>query len=128
MRTAAGTPATRASAGTPTARASTGQSAARASAAPSAARASTAPAVRAAVRPPVSSSARTPARRPAPPAPSADAVTELARRVREQAHDLVRRLPSADDAEALRRVAQLREQLDGLTAAVVGRACRGPVR
>ncbi|MBK0375437.1 hypothetical protein I3215_21475 [Streptomyces sp. RB110-1] len=132
MRTAAGTPATRASAGTPTARASTGQSATRASAAPSAARASTgpsaAPAVRAAVRPPVSSSARTPARRPAPPAPSADAVTELARRVREQAHDLVRRLPSADDAEALRRVAQLREQLDGLTAAVVGRACRGPVR
>ncbi|WP_405635816.1 hypothetical protein OG543_12885 [Streptomyces sp. NBC_01178] len=63
-----------------------------------------------------------------PPAPSADAVAELARRVREQAHDLVRRLPSADDAEALRRVAQLREQLDGLTAAVVGRACRGSVR
>ncbi|WP_031055098.1 hypothetical protein [Streptomyces sp. NRRL F-5702] len=84
--------------------------------------------MRAAVRPPVPSSARTPARRPAPPAPSADAVTELARRVREQAHDLVRRLPSADDAEALRRGAQLREQLDGLTAAVVGRACRGPRR
>ncbi|MFI1191178.1 hypothetical protein [Streptomyces californicus] len=87
-----------------------------------------APAARTAVRPPVSPPARTPVRRSAPPAPSADAVTELARRVREQAHDLVRRLPTADDAEALRRVAQLREQLDGLTAAVVGRACRGPVR
>ncbi|WP_069742420.1 hypothetical protein [Streptomyces sp. EN23] len=63
-------------------------------------------------------------RRPVPPVPSAEAVTDLARRVREQAHDLVRRLPTADDEEALRRVAQLREQLDGLTAAVVGRACR----
>ncbi|MFH9609754.1 hypothetical protein [Streptomyces sp. NPDC017448] len=80
------------------------------------------------VRAPGRPAGRTPPRRPAPPAPSADAVAELARRVREQAHDLVRRLPTADDAEALRRVAQLREQLDGLTAAVVGRACRGPVR
>ncbi|MFF8555148.1 hypothetical protein ACF058_20175 [Streptomyces sp. NPDC015501] len=78
-------------------------------------------------RPSATPAGRTPPRRPAP-APSADAVAELARRVREQAHDLVRRLPSADDAEALRRVAQLREQLDGLTAAVVGRACRGSVR
>ncbi|MFE9460427.1 hypothetical protein [Streptomyces californicus] len=93
-----------------------------------AARTSAASAARTSVRAPVSPPARTPVRRSAPPAPSADVVTELARRVREQAHDLVRRLPAADDAEALRRVAQLREQLDGLTAAVVGRACRGPVR
>ncbi|MFH8884942.1 hypothetical protein [Streptomyces californicus] len=117
MRASAGAPAApvvRASAGAPAVRASAGAPAA--------------PVVRTGVRSPVSSSARTPVRRPAPPAPSADAVTELARRVREQAHDLVRRLPAADDAEALRRVAQLREQLDGLTAAVVGRACRGPVR
>ncbi|AXI73057.1 hypothetical protein ACFY9H_28530 [Streptomyces bacillaris] len=55
--------------------------------------------------------------------PSEESVAELARSVREHAHDLVRRLPSADDEEALRRVAKLREQLDGLTAAVIGRAC-----
>ncbi|MFE2294198.1 hypothetical protein [Streptomyces sp. NPDC059452] len=55
--------------------------------------------------------------------PSEESVAELARSVREHAHDLVRRLPSVDDEEALRRVAQLREQLDGLTAAVIGRAC-----
>ncbi|ARF74177.1 hypothetical protein B7C62_19475 [Kitasatospora albolonga] len=58
--------------------------------------------------------------------PSEEAVAELARSVREHAHDLVRWLPSADDEEALRRVAQLREQLDGLTAAVIGRACGTP--
>ncbi|WP_228993078.1 hypothetical protein [Streptomyces sp. DH8] len=104
-------------------------------AAPPAVRAAALPATVPAVRSPAMPArapgrlaGRTPPRRPAPPAPSADAVAELARRVREQAHDLVRRLPTADDAEALRRVAQLREQLDGLTAAVVGRACRGPVR
>ncbi|WP_069739799.1 hypothetical protein [Streptomyces sp. EN27] len=66
-----------------------------------------------------------------PPLPSAEALTDLAGRVREReqaAHDLVRRLPAAGDEEALRRVAQVRERLDGLTAAVVGRACRGPAR
>ncbi|MEU0060457.1 helix-turn-helix transcriptional regulator [Streptomyces sp. NPDC006334] len=47
---------------------------------------------------------------------------EIAKDIQDSARDLARLLPSSDGEEPLRRVAQLHEQLDGLTAAVVGRA------
>jgi transcriptional regulator with XRE-family HTH domain len=49
-------------------------------------------------------------------------LAELARDIQDGARDLARLLPSLDGEEPLRRVVQLQEQLDGLTAAVVGRA------
>ncbi|WP_328980672.1 helix-turn-helix transcriptional regulator [Streptomyces canus] len=62
--------------------------------------------------------------RPAAHGPSAgeDLCAEIARDIQDGARDLVRLLPSFDGEEPLRRIAQLQEQLDGLTAAVVGRA------
>ncbi|WP_190201666.1 helix-turn-helix domain-containing protein [Streptomyces djakartensis] len=47
---------------------------------------------------------------------------ELAKDIQDGARDLARLLPASDGEEPLRRIAQLHEQLDGLTAAVVGRA------
>jgi transcriptional regulator with XRE-family HTH domain len=47
---------------------------------------------------------------------------EIAKDIQDGARDLARLLPSSDGEEPLRRIAQLHEQLDGLTAAVVGRA------
>ncbi|MFC8412650.1 helix-turn-helix domain-containing protein [Streptomyces coelicoflavus] len=49
-------------------------------------------------------------------------LAEIARDIQDGARDLARLLPSLDGQEPLRRVVQLQEQLDGLTAAVVGRA------
>ncbi|MFJ2399595.1 helix-turn-helix domain-containing protein [Streptomyces sp. NPDC087843] len=47
---------------------------------------------------------------------------EIAKDIQEGARDLARLLPTLTGEEPLLRVAQLHEQLDGLTAAVVGRA------
>lgn len=64
-----------------------------------------------------------PAPRPAPgPSAGEDLCTEIARDIQDGARDLARLLPSLDGEEPLRRIAQLQEQLDGLTAALVGRA------
>jgi transcriptional regulator with XRE-family HTH domain len=49
-------------------------------------------------------------------------LVEIAKDIQDGARDLARLLPSSDGEEPLRRIAQLYEQLDGLTAAVVGRA------
>ncbi|MGW6958771.1 helix-turn-helix domain-containing protein [Streptomyces chartreusis] len=49
-------------------------------------------------------------------------LTEIAKDIQDGARELARLLPSSDGEEPLRRIAQLHEQLDGLTAAVVGRA------
>ncbi|MFE4824788.1 helix-turn-helix domain-containing protein [Streptomyces sp. NPDC056704] len=65
---------------------------------------------------------------PAPPtgahSPSAgdELLIEIAKDIQDGARDLARLLPSFDGEEPLQRIAQLHEQLDGLTAAVVGRA------
>lgn len=70
-----------------------------------------------------------PAPRPQAPRPATHGVTpgdellvEIAKDIQDGARDLARLLPSSDGEEPLRRIAQLHEQLDGLTAAVVGRA------
>ncbi|MDH6522549.1 transcriptional regulator with XRE-family HTH domain [Streptomyces sp. SAI-135] len=64
-----------------------------------------------------------PAPRPAPgPSAGEDLCTEIARDIQDGARDLARLLPSLDGEEPLRRIAQLQEQLNGLTAALVGRA------
>ncbi|MFE1290849.1 helix-turn-helix domain-containing protein [Streptomyces sp. NPDC058751] len=62
--------------------------------------------------------------RPAAYGPSAgdELLVEIARDIQDGARDLARLLPSCDGEEPLQRIAQLHEQLDGLTAAVVGRA------
>ncbi|GGV80699.1 helix-turn-helix domain-containing protein [Streptomyces thermoviolaceus] len=49
-------------------------------------------------------------------------ICELARDIQDGARDLARLLPSLDGEEPLHRITQLQEQLDGLTAAAVGRA------
>ncbi|MFC7994479.1 helix-turn-helix domain-containing protein [Streptomyces pilosus] len=49
-------------------------------------------------------------------------LAEIARDIQEGARDLTRLMPALGGEEPLRRVVQLQEQLDGLTAAVVGRA------
>lgn len=49
-------------------------------------------------------------------------VCEIAKDIQDGARDLARLLPSISAEEPLQRVVQLQEQLDGLTAAVVGRA------
>lgn len=51
-----------------------------------------------------------------------DLLAEIARDIQDGARDLARLLPSLDGEEPLRRIAQLQEQLEGLTAAMVGRA------
>ncbi|MEV1069392.1 helix-turn-helix transcriptional regulator [Streptomyces sp. NPDC050263] len=71
-----------------------------------------------------------PARRAGPPprtaahGPSAgdELLIEIAKDIQDGARDLARLLPSFNGEEPLQRVAQLHEQLNGLTAAVVGRA------
>ncbi|MER7496458.1 helix-turn-helix transcriptional regulator [Streptomyces pharetrae] len=71
-----------------------------------------------------------PAARSAPPAraaghsPSAgdELLAEIAKDIQDGARELARLLPSLSGEEPLRRITQLQEQLDGLTAAVVGRA------
>lgn len=65
-----------------------------------------------------------PAPRTAATGPSTgdEILTEIAKDIQEGARDLARLLPSSDGEEPLQRIAQLHEQLDGLTAAVVGRA------
>ncbi|MFC8661350.1 helix-turn-helix domain-containing protein [Streptomyces sp. NPDC057199] len=47
---------------------------------------------------------------------------EIARDIQDAARDLARFLPSDDGAQPLRRIVQMQEQLDGLTAVAVGRA------
>ncbi|MFD7461119.1 MULTISPECIES: helix-turn-helix domain-containing protein [unclassified Streptomyces] len=47
---------------------------------------------------------------------------EIARDIQDGARDLARLLPSLNGEEPLQRIVQLQEQLDGLTAAAVGRA------
>ncbi|WP_158786569.1 helix-turn-helix domain-containing protein [Streptomyces sp. NRRL F-5065] len=49
-------------------------------------------------------------------------LAEIARDIQDGARDLARLLPTLDGEEPLRRITQLHEQLDGLTAAAVGRA------
>ncbi|WP_435596574.1 helix-turn-helix domain-containing protein [Streptomyces albogriseolus] len=49
-------------------------------------------------------------------------LAEIARDIQDGARDLARLLPTLDAEEPLRRIIQLHEQLDGLTAAAVGRA------
>ncbi|WP_406226989.1 helix-turn-helix domain-containing protein [Streptomyces anthocyanicus] len=49
-------------------------------------------------------------------------LAEIARDIQDGARELARLLPSLDGEEPLRRITQLQEQLDGLTAALVGRA------
>ncbi|MCX4632768.1 helix-turn-helix transcriptional regulator [Streptomyces sp. NBC_01443] len=67
-------------------------------------------------------------RRQAPPAPvvesnpTEDPVTEIAHDLRESARELLRLLPDADGEEPLKLAAQMQQQLDGLTAGLVGRA------
>ncbi|GGZ21738.1 hypothetical protein GCM10010300_76810 [Streptomyces olivaceoviridis] len=71
------------------------------------------------------SPARTPpASRAAGHAPSAgdELIAEIAKDIQDGARDLARLLPSLDGEEPLLRITQLQEQLDGLTAAAVGRA------
>ncbi|MGW0771784.1 helix-turn-helix domain-containing protein [Streptomyces sp. NPDC002676] len=66
----------------------------------------------------------TPAPRPAGHDPSAgeELLCEIAKDIQDGARDLARLLPSLSGEEPLQRISQLQEQLDGLTAAVVGRA------
>ncbi|MFG2351826.1 helix-turn-helix domain-containing protein [Streptomyces phaeochromogenes] len=64
-----------------------------------------------------------PGPRPAAPASRGDEIlTEIARDLQDAARDLARLLPSDDGAQPLRRIAQMQEQLDGLSAVAVGRA------
>ncbi|MFD7407773.1 helix-turn-helix domain-containing protein [Streptomyces sp. NPDC059866] len=63
-----------------------------------------------------------PAARTHGPSAGDEILTEIAKDIQDSARDLARFLPSCDGEEPLRRIAQLHEQLDGLTAAVVGRA------
>ncbi|WSQ15208.1 helix-turn-helix domain-containing protein [Streptomyces sp. NBC_01231] len=65
-----------------------------------------------------------PASRAVAHGPSAgdDFLTEIAKDIQDSARDLARLLPSFDGEEPLRRIVQLHEQLDGLTAGIVGRA------
>lgn len=57
-------------------------------------------------------------------APSAgdELTAELAKDIQDGARELARLLPSLNGDDPLRRVAQLHEQIEGLTAAIVGRA------
>ncbi|WP_327359973.1 helix-turn-helix domain-containing protein [Streptomyces sp. NBC_01296] len=54
--------------------------------------------------------------------PTEDPVTEIAHDLRESARELLRLLPDADGEEPLKLAAQMQQQLDGLTAGLVGRA------
>ncbi|MFF1629435.1 hypothetical protein [Streptomyces sp. NPDC058272] len=65
-----------------------------------------------------------PVSRPAAVGPSAgdELCAEIAKDIQDGSRDLARLLPSAHGTEPLWRIAQSQEQLDGLTAAVVGRA------
>ncbi|GAB2897871.1 hypothetical protein GCM10027074_76320 [Streptomyces deserti] len=56
------------------------------------------------------------------PSAGDELLIEIAKDIQDSARDLARLLPTSDGEEPLRRIAQLHEQLDGLTAAVVGRA------
>ncbi|MER7978307.1 helix-turn-helix transcriptional regulator [Streptomyces sp. NPDC095817] len=56
------------------------------------------------------------------PSSGDELLTEIAKDIQDGARDLARLLPTFDDEEPLQRIAQLHEQLDGLTALVVGRA------
>ncbi|WP_217236260.1 helix-turn-helix transcriptional regulator [Streptomyces sp. AC555_RSS877] len=56
------------------------------------------------------------------PSAGDDLCAEIAKDIQDGARDLARLLPSADGEEPLQRIAQLQEQLDGLTAGIVGRA------
>ncbi|MFF9025744.1 helix-turn-helix domain-containing protein [Streptomyces eurythermus] len=49
-------------------------------------------------------------------------LSEIAKDIQDGARELARLLPSLDGEEPLQRITQLQEQLDGLTAAAVGRA------
>ncbi|MEV0982443.1 helix-turn-helix transcriptional regulator [Streptomyces sp. NPDC049915] len=56
------------------------------------------------------------------PSAGDELLAEIARDIQEGARDLARLLPTLSGEEPLQRITQLQEQLDGLTAAVVGRA------
>ncbi|MEU5225325.1 helix-turn-helix transcriptional regulator [Streptomyces toyocaensis] len=56
------------------------------------------------------------------PSTGDELLAEIARDIQEGARDLTRLLPSLGGEEPLQRIVQLQEQLDGLTAAAVGRA------
>ncbi|MGW0121715.1 helix-turn-helix domain-containing protein [Streptomyces sp. NPDC003327] len=60
------------------------------------------------------------------PAPGASAgeevLAEILKDLQEGARELLRILPACDGEEPLKRIAQMQEQLEGLTAAAVGRA------
>ncbi|MFH8939470.1 helix-turn-helix domain-containing protein [Streptomyces griseosporeus] len=91
---------------------------------------STAPGPETAACAPASQAPTATAARTAPPARTAgqastsgdELLSEIARDIQEGARDLARLLPSLNGEEPLQRIVQLREQLDGLTAAAVGRA------
>ncbi|MEW1699418.1 MULTISPECIES: helix-turn-helix transcriptional regulator [unclassified Streptomyces] len=51
-----------------------------------------------------------------------EVILEILRDLQDGARELQRALPTLDGEEPLRRIAQMQEQLDGLTAAAVGRA------
>ncbi|MGW5609360.1 helix-turn-helix domain-containing protein [Streptomyces sp. NPDC003753] len=56
------------------------------------------------------------------PSAGDELLAEIAKDIQDGARDLARLLPSLSPEEPLQRITQLQEQLDGLTAAVVGRA------
>ncbi|MFG2885752.1 helix-turn-helix domain-containing protein [Streptomyces sp. NPDC048297] len=66
----------------------------------------------------------TPAPRVTSRSPSAgdELLSEISKDIQDGARDLARLLPSLNGEEPLQRITQLQEQLDGLTAALVGRA------
>ncbi|GAA2462897.1 helix-turn-helix domain-containing protein [Streptomyces lavendulocolor] len=57
-----------------------------------------------------------------PQGPGEEILAEITRDLQDSARDLLRMLAASDGEEPLRRIAQMQDQLDGLTAAVVGRA------
>ncbi|MGW2672357.1 helix-turn-helix domain-containing protein [Streptomyces sp. NPDC001272] len=61
--------------------------------------------------------------RPVPPSPDSDEIlTEILKDIQAGARELAKTLPTADGEHPLRQVARLQEQLDALTAGMVGRA------
>ncbi|RKN61344.1 XRE family transcriptional regulator [Streptomyces klenkii] len=74
------------------------------------------PAAPPALRPPP------PARRPQATGEADEALAEITRDIQEELRALQRSLPTADPTDLLRLATRIRTQLDGLTAALVGRA------
>ncbi|MCY0954117.1 helix-turn-helix domain-containing protein [Streptomyces sp. H27-S2] len=63
-----------------------------------------------------------PQRPPAPPSDADEILAEILRDIQAGAREMVKTLPTADGEGPLRQVARMQEQLDSLTAGMVGRA------